>query len=151
MERVIAGRPLVAGEASGPLLASAEPLSFWGGYDAASGKIIDRHHPLCGRVASGCVLAVPSTRGSSTTTVVLLQAIRDGRAPAALLTQGVDTFLVLASIVADEMYAKSIPVVALDALDFAALGSASHARVHRDGRIVLSRGSAGKPAARLSR
>lgn len=137
MERVIAGRPLVAGEASGPLLASFEPLSFWGGFDAASGEIIDRRHPLYGKVASGCVLAVPSTRGSSTTTAVLLQAIRNGRAPAALLTQGVDTFLVLASIVADEMYGTPIPVVALAADDFATLGSASQARVERDGRIVL--------------
>jgi cis-L-3-hydroxyproline dehydratase len=138
VERVIAGRPLVAGEASGPLLVSSEPLSFWGGFDAASGEIIDRRHPLYGKVASGCVLALPSTRGSSTTTAVLLQAIRDGRAPAALLTRGVDTFLALASIVADEMYGLPIPVVALDADDFAALVSASRAHVHRDGHVVLS-------------
>ncbi len=137
MERVITGRPLVAGEASGPLLVSSEPLSFWGGFDAASGEIIDRRHPLYGKVASGCVLAVPSTRGSSTTTAVLLQAIRDGRAPAALLTQGVDTFLALASIVADEMYGTPIPVVALDADDFAALVSASRTHVRWDGHVVL--------------
>lgn len=65
MERVMQGRPLVAGEAEGALLVSAEPLSFWGGYDQETGEIIDRRHPLAGQMAAGRVLAVPFTRGSS--------------------------------------------------------------------------------------
>ena len=77
------GRALVAGEASGLVLASAEPLSFWGGYDARTGEIIDRRHPLSGQMAAGRVLAVPFTRGSSTTAQVLLEAVRAGTAPAA--------------------------------------------------------------------
>lgn len=42
------GRVLVAGDAAGTVLASGEPISFWGGYDAATGEIIDRRHPLSG-------------------------------------------------------------------------------------------------------
>ena len=131
------GRPLVAGEAAGELLAAAEPLSFWGGYDQSTGEIIDRRHPLSGRNAAGAVLAVPAARGSSTTTAVLLEAVRRGTAPAALLTDGVDTFLTLAAIVAEQMYGTTLPVVALDEQDFRNLASAARASVHADGRVVL--------------
>src|SRR5690349_5998314 len=98
---VIQGRVVVAGEASGELLMSAEPLSFWGGYDYHTGEIIDRRHPLSGRIAAGRILALPNTIGSSTTTAVLLEAVRAGTAPAAILTTGIDSFIALASIVSD--------------------------------------------------
>ena len=115
------GRAVVSGEARGQLLFSDAPLSFWGGYDAATGEIIDRRHPLSGQIAAGRVLAIPFTKGSSTTTAVFLEAVRAGAAPAAILTAGTDAFLALASIVADEMYGRPVPVVALAPEDFAAL------------------------------
>lgn len=111
-------RLLVAGTATGPLVISPAPLSFWGGFDAASGEVIDRRHPLSGRTLSGLVLALPWTRGSSTTTAVLLESVRRGTAPAAILLPKVDTFIALAAIVARELYGRTFPVavVPLDAL-----------------------------------
>ena len=131
------GRALVAGAAEGVALVSREPLSFWGGYDQTTGEIIDRRHPLSGAMAAGRILAVPSTRGSSTTTAVLLEAIRLGTAPAALLTAGADAFLALASIVADELYQKPVPVIALDPDDFAMLETGQTLRVFEDGRVEV--------------
>ena len=122
-QRSLRGRAVVAGSARGPLLYSPEPLSFWGGYDAETGEIIDRRHPLAGRVAAGCVLAIPATRGSSTTTAILLEAVRRGTAPSAMVTEGEDRFLALAAIVAEEIYGRTLPVVALDPADFAALST----------------------------
>ena len=49
----LAAIPLVPGTASGEVLALAEPLSFWGGYDAATGRIIDRWHPDHGSNCAG--------------------------------------------------------------------------------------------------
>ena len=117
------GRAIVAGTAEGEALVTAEPLSFWGGFDFKTGEIIDRHHPLAGVRAAGRILAVPFSKGSSTTTAVLLEAVRAGTAPAAILTTGVDAFFALASIVAGEMYGRSFPVVALDADAFASLAT----------------------------
>jgi predicted aconitase with swiveling domain len=134
-ERVIAGRPIVAGEAAGAALVTSEALSFWGGYDFHSGTIIDRHHQLAGVSAAGCILAVPFSKGSSTTTAVLLEAVRAGTAPAAIVTTGVDSFFALASIVADVMYGKSFPVIALDAADFASLHTGDRLIVDRSGAI----------------
>lgn len=137
MASVIAARVLVAGEAAGELLVAAEPLSFWGGYSQATGEIIDRRHPLSGRMAAGRILALPGSRGSSTTTAVLLEALRNGTAPAAILTIGVDNFLALASIVAEEMFGRAIPLAAVTPEDFAQLRSGDLARLARDGRLLV--------------
>jgi predicted aconitase with swiveling domain len=135
----IEGHPLVAGSARGAALVSSEPLSFWGGYDAATGAIIDQRHPLRGERASGRVLAVPFSRGSSTTTAVLLEAIRAATAPAAIVTTGRDTFFALASIVSTELYARSAPVVVISPEDFARLRTGDEVEVHADGRLLVSR------------
>ena len=135
------GRALVPGVATADLLVSNEPLSFWGGYDQRTGEIIDRRHPLAGRCAAGRILAIPCTRGSSTTTAVLLEAVRAGVAPAALVTSSIDHFLVLAAIVADEMYRKRLPLVVLAAADFAVLQSGAIATVGLDGTLRIKIGS----------
>ena len=137
-ERVIAGRAIVAGAADGLALVTSEALSFWGGYDFHTGPIIDAHHPQAGVRAAGSILAVPFSKGSSTTTAVLLESVRAGTAPAAILTTGVDSFFALASIVADVMYAKSFPVVALDPNDFASLETGMRIVVDRSGTLRLS-------------
>jgi predicted aconitase with swiveling domain len=134
--QALQGEVVIGGTARGRVLHSDEPLSFWGGYDYQTGEIIDRRHPLAGEIAAGCILCVPATRGSSTTTAVLLEAVKAGTAPAAILTTGVDTFFALAAIVADEMYARPIPLVVLSAEDFAALRTGDVVEVHAGGQVV---------------
>ncbi len=140
---MIVGTAVVAGEAEGEALVSADAISFWGGYDFRTGTIIDRHHSLAGANAAGRILAVPFSKGSSTTTAVLLEAVRAGTAPAAILTTGVDSFFALASIVADVMYGKPFPVLALDRAAFGRLRSGMRLRISADGRIRESHGEAG--------
>jgi uncharacterized protein len=135
----IDGDALVPGAARGVALVSNEPLSFWGGYDATSGAIIDQRHPLRGELAQGRVLVVPFSRGSSTTTAVLLEAIRASTAPAAIVTTGRDTFFALASIVSTELYSRAAPVVVVSAEDFARLRTGDQVDVLPDGRLLVSR------------
>jgi predicted aconitase with swiveling domain len=138
MERVIQGHPLVAGEATGRLLVTTEPLSFWGGYDPETGAIIDHRHPLLGEIAAGRILALPFSRGSSTTTAILLEAIHNGCAPAAIITTGSDAFFALASIVAGEMSGKTLPVLALDSETLSALPQNAPAKLDIGGALVIS-------------
>lgn len=138
---MIQGRAIVAGSASGEALVTDAPLSFWGGFDFKTGDIIDRHHPLAGVNAAGRILVLPFSKGSSTTTAVLLEAVRAGTAPAAIITTGVDSFFALASIVAQEMYGKAFPVVALDADQFAALKTGDRVVIRPDGSVILSSGT----------
>ena len=79
---------------------------------------------------------MPFSKGSSTTTAVLLEAVRAGTAPAAIVTTGADAFFALASIVADVMYGKSFPVIALDAADFASLETGERLAIDRSGVIT---------------
>ena len=120
MTRIVQGEIVVAGAAAGRLIVSPAPLSFWGGYDAATGEVIDRRHPLSGQRLAGHILALPWTRGSSTTTAVLLEAVRLHQAPAAIVLPKVDSFIALASIVAGELYGRAFPVLVIAAA--AALG-----------------------------
>lgn len=61
--------------------------------------------------------------------------MKAGTAPVALLTTGSDSFLALASIVADETYGRPIPIVALSEQDFAGLRSGEWLKVRADGTI----------------
>ena len=129
---------VVPGTASGEVLKSSEPLSFWGGYDAKTGEIVDRRHPLSGMIALGKVLVVPFTKGSSTTSAILLEAVRIGTAPAAIVSRGRDAFLSLASIVADEMYQKTIPILAASDEDFDRLRSGQILDIDADGVVTIA-------------
>ena len=133
------GKVIIPGQARGKALVGNEPLSFWGGYDWKTGEIIDRRHMLSGAIAKDKILAVPFTRGSSTTTAVLLEAIRAKTAPAAILTTDIDFFFALASVVAEELYASPLPLVALSEEDFAQLKTGDEVRIAADGIVTLTR------------
>lgn len=138
-EMSLQGKVIIHGQARGRALVSREPLSFWGGYDWRTGEIVDRRHDLSGSIAKGRVLAIPSARGSSTTTAVLLEAIRAGTAPAAILTTDVDFFFALASVVADELYNSPLPLIALTGKDFARLKSDDEITITENGELKIFR------------
>jgi len=135
---IISGKPVISGSANGIALVSSEPLSFWGGYDWKSGEITDRRHPLSGSNARGKILAVPFTRGSSTTTAVLLEAIYAKTAPAAIITTANDFFFALASVVADELYSQPLPLVAISESDFMQLRTGDQIEIDDQGRLVVT-------------
>ena len=130
---------IIPGKVRGSVLVSNEPLSFWGGYDWKTGEIIDRRHMLSGAIARDKILAVPFTRGSSTTTAVLLQAIRAKTAPSAILTTETDFFFALAAVVADELYASPLPLVALSEADFARLKTDDELWITTHGAVIIHR------------
>lgn len=138
MGSVIRGIPVVAGRTQGEALVGDEPLSFWGGYDPHTGEIIDRRHPLSGTIAAGRILILPYTRGSSTTTAVLLEAVRSGTAPAAIVTTGPDSFLALAAIVARELYGRWFAVVSVPQEAAASLHTGDKLAIAPDGTIDIA-------------
>lgn len=115
------GRVLVEGRARGDVLRLDEPLSFWGGLDPHTGRIIDRRHPQADEVVTGRVLAMPAGRGSSSSSSVLAEAIRIGSAPAAIVMLEPDGIIVLGALVAAELYEVSMPVVVVGPETFGGL------------------------------
>ncbi|MEM5493793.1 DUF126 domain-containing protein [Hoeflea sp. AS16] len=90
-----------------------DPLSFWGGFDSASGKVIDRFHPQHGACLSGTILFMERGRGSSSGASVLAEAIRLGTAPAALVLLDEDAIITTGALVAQMLYGIDCPVVAI--------------------------------------
>jgi predicted aconitase with swiveling domain len=133
---LLKGRVLIAGVAQGPVLRLDAPLSFWGGVDPARGVVSDPRHPDHGRSIAGTVLALARPVGSSSSSAVLLEAIRVGKAPAALLLGEVDAILALAVIVAREMGYATLPVLHLAEADMAKLVDGQTIAVGEDGAIA---------------
>ena len=138
-ELILQGNIIIPGSARAKALVSDEPLSFWGGYDWQTGEIIDRRHKLSGAIAKDRILAIPFTRGSSTTTAVLLEAIRAKTAPAAIITTDTDFFFALASVVADELYRSPLPLVSLASNDFTLLKTGDVIQVTDTGTLIVYR------------
>lgn len=128
-------RSVISGRADATILACQEGLSFWGGVDASTGRVIDTHHPLRGQSVAGKLLAMPTSRGSCSGSGVLLELIQNGQAPAALIFHEPESVLTLGALVAQHVFGKTIPVVQLDADDFAAFCSKERAIIDGD-RLV---------------
>ncbi|MFN3508093.1 MAG: aconitase X [Allorhizobium sp.] len=125
----ITGRVLVSGSAEGEVLFTDTALSFWGGADAVTGEIIDRHHPLSGKRLTGRVLALPTSRGSCTGSGVILELILNGQGPAAIVLEHPEAIITLGVIVAEEVFGRSIPVMAVGKDAFAGLKTAKRVRI----------------------
>jgi cis-L-3-hydroxyproline dehydratase len=106
-------RTILSGSAQGPILACDEPLSFWGGVDPASARVIDIHHPLHGQCLTGAVLVLPGTRGSCTGSGVLLDMVLSGLGPAALIFRDPEDVVTLGAMIAAEMFGQTLPVLRL--------------------------------------
>lgn len=137
MSRLVA-RVLVAGEGEGPVLACSEPLSLWGGLDPDSGRITDVRHPQSGESVTGKVVLLPWGRGSSSASSILLEAVRTGTAPAAIITSAPDPILALGAVVAQELYGRSPAVLVVEAEMWEQLGKADRVRFDREGRLAPS-------------
>ncbi|HLA65260.1 MAG TPA: DUF126 domain-containing protein [Candidatus Saccharimonadales bacterium] len=130
------GRVLAAGRADGQSLVLEEPLSLWGGMDPGSGELIDARHPQRGALLAGRVLVMPSVRGSSSSSSVLAEAVRAGRAPAAILLGEVDLILAVGAAVAEELYGVRLPVLVLSPSDLASIRDGQQLRVEEDGSVT---------------
>ena len=133
-----ARRMLIAGEARGTVLALDEPLSFWGGFDAETGTVIDRAHPQVGASLAGRVVVMPFGQGSSSGSSVLAEAIREGTAPAALVLAESDEIIVLGAIIAEEVYGITMPIAIVDPNGYAEIAASQTAIIAPDGTITTN-------------
>ena len=130
------GSALMKGNAQGEVVFTDEPLSFWGGYNAREGTIIDTRHALFGAKVAGKILVLPGARGSSTGSGILLEAIRLGNAPAAMILKRRDAILALGAIVGRELYGQIMPLVVVSDADFEKLHKVRYARVDEHGAVT---------------
>ena len=107
------GKSIVAGVSEGFALVSSQPFSFWGDLDPETGKIINPRSNLFGESIRDKVFVYPRGRGSSTTSAILLEAVRCSNAPCAIINVEVESILALGAIVAQEVYGRTVPMLAV--------------------------------------
>ncbi|MCA0033962.1 aconitase X swivel domain-containing protein [Mesorhizobium sp. B263B2A] len=134
----------LAGEAEGRALAFSQPLSFWGGIDAETGDIVDHSHPGLGQNVAGKILVMPSGRGSSSSSSVLAEAIRKGKAPAGILLERPDPILAVGAIVAEFLYGIRMPLVVCE-IGGIATGDRIAIGSGKDGRAITRVQTEGQP------
>ena len=132
----VRGRPLIPGEGSGPLLRLTHPISFWGGVDPTSGQIVDPRHPEFGSSITGTVLAIPAAVGSSSSSAIMLELLREGTAPAAILMGKADAILALGGVVGGELGYAPIPIIEVSAAELQRLPNGTRVAVHADGTVT---------------
>jgi predicted aconitase with swiveling domain len=137
MARKLTGRPVVPGSAEGIALVTNEPLSLWGGLSPTTGEIIDRRHERSGAIVTGRVFVLPQGKGSSTSSATLMESIRAGMAPAAIINLRTDPILALGAIVADELYHRTVPIVVLPEEAFCSIREGDHLVVEADGTVTV--------------
>ena len=120
--------PLTYGQGSGPLLRLDDPISFWGGVDHL-GMIVDRTHPQFGLSVTGTVLAMTTSRGSSSGSFCLMELMRTNLAPAAIVLTEPDGVTCTGVLVGTETFGIELPVIQITDDELAALESGRTAEV----------------------
>lgn len=133
MEKVtVKCKTAVYGNVRAELLYANEPMSFWGTVDPQTGTIRDNRHSLYMKNMAGKVLAFTTPKGSSGTGLIILEQIRTGCAPAAIINLRSDPVVLTGPIIAKRFYNVDIPVVNLSEEDYAKLEGAKEVEFHDD-------------------
>lgn len=109
------GRSINGGIVQAEAIVTNQMFGFWGGVDTNTGIIIDERHELFGQSIKGKVFVFPEGRGSTVGAAVILELVRCGNAPAAMVNRQSEGILAAGAILADKFYNVSIPLV--DSLD----------------------------------
>lgn len=135
----IASSQLIPGEAVGTALVLDDRLSFWGGFDPSSGKIIDVHHPQFGERVGSSILFIPESRGSAGTPGGIAETLRNGSGPRAFVLGERDVNIGVGALVANRLYDMSVPVVVVTLAEMARFRSGDSVEINRQGLITVSR------------
>ena len=134
----LTGTTIHAGSCHGRLLVLEKPISFWGGVDPVTGAVVDPRHPRHGQRLAGRVLVMARAIGSSSSSAVMLELLRNRAAPAGIVLGRPDAILMLGILIADELGYLTIPVMRADMEGIARLRGADGARaVMRNGTLRL--------------
>jgi len=137
---VVPVRTIIGGQAEGDALVTPHSLTFWGGIDPARAVIIEAQHELCGQTVAGKVLVFPQGAGSSSGCGVLMEMLRCGNNPAAMINIETEAVLALGPIIARELYGRSFPIVSVKRVHFTKFRTGDRVVVDAEvGRVLIYR------------
>lgn len=99
--KVLRGRVIKSGQATGSALVSSEPIGFFGMIDAETGIVVEKGHPLEGVSVTGRVLVFPTGKGSTVGSYSLYRLAKAGLAPAAIINVESEPIVAVGAIISD--------------------------------------------------
>jgi hypothetical protein len=82
-------------------LVTKEGISFFGGVDPNTGKIVEVGHELEGELITGKVLVFPIGKGSTVGSYTMYRMMKNKTAPAAIINEKIDTVIAVGCIISE--------------------------------------------------
>ena len=101
MTIVLKGRVIWEGRTEGEALVTNQPISFYGGVDPETGRIIEKGHELEGELIADKILVFPHGKGSTVGSYILLRLKRRGLAPKAIINRRCEPIIAVGAIIAE--------------------------------------------------
>lgn len=128
---VLRGRGISSGLAKGEAIVTRQPFMFAHGIDVATGIIIDERHELCGKSIAGKVFVFPYGKGSTTGSTWILENLRRGQGPIAIINLNTEPIIAASSIMAKIFFGIEVPIVdRLDKNPLEIIGTGDHVNVN---------------------
>jgi uncharacterized protein len=98
---ILTGRKISTGSANGEALVTSMGISFFGGVDPETGKVVEKGHELEEQSIAGRVLVFPTGKGSTVGSYTLYRLKKAGLAPAAIVNAEAETITAVGCIISD--------------------------------------------------
>ena len=127
---------VIANDVFAEIVFSNESISFVGGVDIEKGIISDYRHPNYKESITGKIFAFPFGKGSSGAGLVLMEMIRIGTAPAAIINIRTDAVILTGPLIAKHFYNKYLPVINVSEEDYLKLADAKKIKLFKDVEMI---------------
>lgn len=98
---ILTGRKISTGSATGEALVTKMGISFFGGVDPETGKVVEKGHELEGQSIAQKILVFPTGKGSTVGSYTLYRLKKAGLAPAAIVNAEAETITAVGCIISD--------------------------------------------------
>jgi len=95
------GRKIYRGIAEGEAIVTKDAISFYGGVDPDTGRVVEVGHELEGQSVTGKVLVFPTGKGSTVGSYTMYRMMRNNTAPAAIVNEQIDTIIAVGCIISE--------------------------------------------------
>jgi hypothetical protein len=95
------GRKIYKGIAGGEAIVTKDGISFYGGVDPDTGKVVEVGHELEGQSITGKILVFPTGKGSTVGSYTLYRMRKSKTAPAAIVNKQIDTIIAVGCIISE--------------------------------------------------
>jgi predicted aconitase with swiveling domain len=95
------GRKIYKGIAEGEAIVTKDGISFYGGVDPDTGRVVEVGHELEGQSITGKILVFPTGKGSTVGSYTLYRMKKNNTAPAAIVNEQIDTIIAVGCIISE--------------------------------------------------